>query len=128
MTKRERPKCLACKSSGTRPKRGEGVRIVFDPRIQFSGTPTIERHMLSAERMASGMYGLGSGADIDNVLDDYGLTREGLIVACWWAAHWGPRKFRKAWREWGELANWHLWYGCVTVPLPPTRAEIEASR
>ena len=122
MTKR--PDCLACKSSGTRPKRGERVRIVFDPGIQMPGSPTIEHHRLSAEAIASLMYSYGWG----EVEVAYGLTHEEVVAACWWAAHWGPRKFKLAWKEWGALARWHLWYGCVTVPLPPTRAEIEASR
>ena len=124
MTKSNRLDCLACKDGGTRPKRGEGVRIVFDPRIHFFGTPTIEGRGLSAEHMASRMYELGP----DAVLGDYGLTHEEVVAACWWAAHWGPRKFRKVWKDWGVEAAAHLWYGCVTIPLPPTRADIEASR
>lgn len=115
--------CLYCEKAGVRAKRGEKVRIVFDPGIQMPGTPTIEGHRLAAEHMADRMFELGS----DAVLDDYELTYEELITACWWAAHWGPRKFKKAWKEWGEIAGAHLWYGCINVPLPPTRAEIECA-
>lgn len=73
--------------------------------------------------MAGRMYELGA----DAVLDDYELTSEELIAACWWAAHWGPRKFKQAWREWGIEAGNHLWYRCINVPFPPTRAELSAN-
>lgn len=118
MTKR--PDCLACKSSGTRPKRGEGVLIVFDPMIQMPGSPTIGSHRLAAEQIASLFYSYGWG----EVGVAYGLTHEEVVVACWWAARWGPRRFKRVWKEWGVEAGDHLWYGCVTVPLPPTRAEL----
>ena len=98
------------------------MRIVYDPAVQMPGTPTIERHRLSAEMMASAYYEMGW----KEVKANWLLTHEELLAACWWAAHWGPRKFKKAWKEWGELAGWHLWYRCINVPLPPTRAEIEA--
>ena len=98
------------------------LRIIYDPAIQITGTPTIEGHSLPAEHMASHFFELGE----EEAQDDYGLTREELIVACWWAAHWGPRKFRKAWKEWGERAGSHLRYGCINVPLPPTKSDIAA--
>lgn len=116
--------CLACKAAGTRPKGGTGVRIVFDPGIQMTGTPTIEGHRLAAEHMAGRMFELGESA----VIDDYDLTPEELLAACWWAAKWGPRKYKKAWKEWGDIAGHHLWYQCINVPYPPTRTELAAAQ
>lgn len=118
---RRKTHCLACEKDGARTKPGAGVRIVFDPAIQLRGTPTIEGHTLSAEQMAWIMYEHGK-----DEIYDYDLTHEEIIAACWWAGRWGPRKLRKAWAAWGIEAGAHLWHGCINVPLPPTRAEIEA--
>ena len=121
MSNRKRPsECLSCRQAGRRPKRGEGVRIVYDPGIQMPGTPTIGGHRIAAEQMAAYLYEYG----IEEA-NDWDLTHEELITACWWAAKWGPRRYKLAWKEWGEMANLHLWYGCINVPLPPTRAEIK---
>lgn len=121
--KRKRPTgCLSCEKAGRRSKRGENVRIVFDPAIQMPGTPTIDGHRLAAEMIARAMYELGG----EEVKHNWQVTHEEIVAACWWAAHWGPRRFKKAWKEWGIEAGGHLWYRCINVPLPPTRAEVEA--
>lgn len=117
MTKRKRPDCLACEAVGTRSRLGVGARIGYDPGVQMPGSPTIEGRGLSAEQMARLYYEEG----LDGVVPDWALTHEELVMACWWAAHWGPRKLQKAWREWGYLAGWHLRYHCISIPLPPMR-------
>ncbi|KKM70914.1 hypothetical protein LCGC14_1436010 [marine sediment metagenome] len=83
--------CLTCKNLKTRERPGKGVTIVFNPRIQMPGTPTIEGHRLAAEHMASRAVKFGVG----EVMDDYQLEREQVLVACWWAGQWGPRRLKK---------------------------------
>ena len=112
--------CFPCHKVGTRPKRGKGTNIVFNPQIQMPGTPTIEGHRLAADFMAARVWKFG----IDSEMDDYQLRREELLVACWWAGAFGPRKFKKRWGEWAEVAGMHLWYGCVQISDPPTEADV----
>ena len=109
--------CLACKETGTKPKKGRGLRLVFDPGMVMPGPPTLEGHRLGAEFMAGRVYVLG----LKTQQDDYELSREHLLVACWWAGTYGPRSFKKVWKEWAELAGDHLWYGCIQIPDPPIR-------
>ena len=109
--------CLACKEAGTKPKRGLNVRLVFDPRITMPGSPTLEGHGLGAEFMAKRVYALG----LRDQIDDYELTREQLLVCCWWAGTYGPRSLKKAFGTWAKTAGWHLWHGCINVEDPPLR-------
>lgn len=111
--------CLACKEAGTKPKRGVGKRLVIDPRITMSGPPTIEGHRLGAEFMARRVYALG----LQEQMEDYALTREELLVACWWAGTYGPRTMKKALGEWAARAGHHLWYGCIQIPESPRNQE-----
>lgn len=110
-------RCRACKEYGTKPKRGEGLRLVFDPMITMVGTPTIENHRLGAEFMAERVWHLG----VQEQIDDYALTREHLVLVCWWAGQWGPLRLRKVFRDWSGPAGWHLWYGCIQIPDPPRK-------
>ena len=107
--------CLACKEAGTKPTPGKGVCIVYDPTIQMPGTPTIQGHRLSAQQIASRVLKFG----IEDEMDDYQLTREEALVACWWGGLHGPRRLRQALRAWAENAGWHLWYQCASIPDPP---------
>jgi len=108
--------CFACEKVGGKPKRGKGTTIVFDPQIQMPGTPTLSGHRLTAELMAARVW-------IDGMAfakDDYQLRREELLVACWWAGSFGPRKWKKRWGEWALNAGSHLWHNCIAISDPPT--------
>lgn len=107
--------CLACERMNTKPKRGKGTLVVFDPRMTMPGPPTIEGHRLGAEFMAARVWKFGVASE----MDDYMLRREELLVTCWWAGQFGPRKWRKRWGDWATIAGWHLWYGCIQVEDPP---------
>lgn len=111
--------CLACKEAGAEPKKGAGKRLVFDPRITLPGVPSLEKHRLGAEFMARRVYALG----IADQMDDYEVSREELLVACWWAGLYGPRSLRKAFGKWAEVAGWRLWYGCIQIADPPLKAQ-----
>ncbi len=107
--------CLACEKDGTKPKRGKGIRLVFDPMMTMPGPPTIEGHRLGAELVADLVRDLG----FKDTMAGWHLTREELLVACWWAGDYGPRRYRKAWGKWAQAARQHLWYGCINITDPP---------
>ena len=111
--------CLACKEAGTKPKRGQGITIVYDPGIQIPGTPTVQGHRISAEQVAGGAYRQG----ITEEMGDYDLTREEVLAACWWAGLFGPRRLRKVFEAWAVQAGHHLWYQCIQIPDPPRKPE-----
>lgn len=107
--------CLACREHGQRPKYIERVpSIVFYPPIGMPGRPTIEGHRLSAEHMAGQALHFGFA----QTMKDYQLTNAELLVACWWAGQYGPRRFKRAWADWSQVAGWHLWYSCENAPQP----------
>ncbi len=108
--------CLKCKEDGLTPIEGEGVQLVFNPRMTMPGPPTIEGHRLGAEFLATYVYHQG----IDGAIRDYELKREELLVACWWVGRGGPRrKITTIFREWASVAGAHLWHGCINIPDPP---------
>lgn len=66
--------------------------------------------------MASRTFAFG----VQEVMDDFTLSREEVLVACWWAGQWGPRRLRMAFKAWSEKeAGPHLWHGCVNIADPP---------
>ena len=115
--------CLACVNAGTKPKRGHRAVVVFDPTIQMPGCPTINGHRLGADFIASQVWFSG----IVEALRSYELSREELLVACWWAGSFGSRRMRKAFGEWATVAGHHLWYRCINIAEPP-RKEPEEKR
>ena len=115
--------CLACKDAGTTPKKGANVHVVYDPAIQIHGCPTIMGHGISAQMMAVRVLKFGLKSEMEN----YDLTREELLVACWWAGLFGPRRLKQALGEWAEVAGAHLWHRCVAIPDPP-QAPVSTAR
>lgn len=110
--------CAACFDARTKPTEMEPARIVFDPRIQMPGTPTIEGHRLGAEWVAGYIWAWGW----DETQRAYPqLTDDMMFAVCWWAGRFGPRPFRKRWGEWAKVADGHLWYGCGSIPRPPEK-------
>lgn len=82
--------------------------ISVRPHVQ-SGQPCLDGTRLPALQMADNYR-----TDGEVVLDWYeGLTRDGLLVCCWYAALYGPKRFR-VWRSWARgIIDWE------TVALPP---------
>ena len=108
--------CLACKAAGSDPLEGAGVTVSYDPGITMPGTPTIGGHRLAARVVAALVLKRG----VQDVMDDYyALTREEVLVACWWSGLYGPPKLRKALKAWATIAGWHLWYRCIQIEDPP---------
>ncbi len=108
--------CLVCKETGATPVPGKGVALVFDPQMIMPRPPTIRGHRLGASFMAERVWRFG----IESEMEDYELSREELLVACWWVGEFGPRrKIKTAFKEWAVLAGRHLWYGCINISDPP---------
>jgi hypothetical protein len=66
----------------------------------------------------------------EDVEDEYGLSRHELLVALWFEATLGQPRFRRRWREWGEMASEALWRSgpdIDRVPLPPDREDSSGS-
>ena len=115
--------CLACKETGTKPKRGAGIRVVHHPAVRF-GRPTIENHGLEAALLTRRVLKFGVASE----MADYQLTREEVLVACWWSGTYGSRRLREALGEWAGTAGTHLWYRCISIPDPPTLSQVLALR
>lgn len=94
--------------------------IVLDPAQNF-GHPAIARTRV---QIAHIIDWLESGDPVAVVQDEYGLTREDLLVACWFEARYGTGAHpRDDWLDW--LEDWEptLW-GAKDydgIPLPPFR-------
>ncbi len=105
--------CLACEMAGTTPQKGEGVVLTINPRYQRHGVVSVD---------GGGEYLLDRVLidGVEETIADYPpVTREAVLVFCWWAGLHGSRRFRKVWGEWAQKADEHLWYGCINIPDPP---------
>ena len=107
--------CLACKDAGTTPVKSAGVKVVYDPQILRSGTPTIEGRSLAADFIAARVYKYG----VESEMADYQLSREEVLAACWWTGLYSRRKVGKVLHDWSREAGRHLWYGCTQIADPP---------
>lgn len=125
--------CGACRREGQEPTWplprmtspqamyvGTMPRVVYDPcRSALLDPPILEGHRLGAAFVADLAWHLG----IDDLMDDYELRREEVLVCCWWAGRWGTRKWRGVYGAWAMSAHEHLWHGCVNVADPPRKGQ-----
>ena len=106
-------------------KRVYGPEIVINPARQF-GAPTIGQSRLPVESVLGYVWRGESLADIQ--YDWPGTTRHNLLVACWYAAHYGEKRWRQRWGAWGQsdAVAVSLWHGdnpregASKCPWPPT--------
>lgn len=92
--------------------------IVVHPG-RMGGQPTIGHSRLTADLIASSYWDLGYDETI--YLWDY-LDRDDVLVACWYQARFGPRKWRQRWKDWLDVADIALWSPGNhdgEIPLPP---------
>lgn len=58
------------------------------------------------------------------------IDRYGVLVACWYMARYGTRKWQKRWGGWLETADVELWHSEISrwdnCPDPPTRKAVNA--
>ena len=97
------------------------AKVSVQPGMKF-GAPCIDGHRLPTDLIAY-LYEIeGESA----VMDDYDLTHDEVMVACWFEARHGrSRKRRKAWRAWLDMHEDVLWESkdWSVVPFPPRLAE-----
>lgn len=86
--------------------------LIIDPGIQF-GRPCVPGTRVPAAALA-GL--VAAGENVDQTADDYDVTRQDVLLACWWAADVAlllPKsrrdQFRQrlvdAWRDWHHQAS-----------------------
>lgn len=113
-----RTACAPCSDAHRRGKYEDHLpSVVYYAPIAMPGHPTLQGHRLGAEMIADLAWSQG----IAETMKDYRLSRAEVLVCCWWAGRWGPRRFKAAWKEWATEAGWHLWYSCVRVDDPPRK-------
>ena len=85
------------------------------------GYPSIEGHRIDTRMVAEHSSTLGG----ESAMDTWDLTRDEVMVACWFEARYGSRGLKRLWREW--LARWEttLWHShekaWAAVPFPPRK-------
>jgi len=79
--------------------------IRVDPTINY-GYPTIGGAPVDAITMR-----IWAGEPINEVTDDFHLTRTQAIIACWYQALHGTSSWRDRWGKWRTTTDEHLWSG-----------------
>lgn len=92
--------------------------VSIDPGVQC-GVPCIGGTRLPAEQFARIWW--ESGYTLERMLSSWPtLTREGLIVACWYMGAYDKRMWYERWRDWAKQWKQDMWEGNYDkVPLPP---------
>ena len=117
MSTRPHLRCLY-HDDGSRPKPFTITPVVFDPTCQMPGSPTLMGHRMGAENLAR--LAMARGVPYVHSHEMYPhLTRDEVVMACWWAGLWGPKKLRQYFGEWANEAGNHLWYRCGGFADPP---------
>lgn len=88
----------------------------------YSGEPVLEDTRMPVLLVVEIYWSHG----IAEVMYDHGISRQNVLVACWYMARHGrSRVWRQRFAEWLKVADDALWHASdwVTCPLPPTEAE-----
>lgn len=102
------------------------AHVSIDPGIK-GGQPCIAGTRLTAEWLADHVW---RGRTCEDMQGDWDyLTREDMLVACWYVATYGPRSWRKRWSRWAEDAHPFLWDSTrqAACPWPPTIQDARAA-
>ena len=111
------PVCIPCNRAGETPQIVDALPgIVYHPGYAIPGFIVIQGTRLNAELLADSVR---NGAPPEDLQKDMLVPEGGLSVALWWAALYGPKRFR-AWRPWARDAQSHLWGSCINVGWPST--------
>lgn len=97
--------------------RPERAFVRVDPGMNF-GQPHIRGVRTEA---IVGVLVAGELAEV--VAEDYGLTRAELLLAAWFEARHGSRRYRQLFKAWlgrweATLGGWNGQYDPAEVPLP----------
>lgn len=99
--------------------------VTVEPGVGF-GRPTVRG--ISVEVLAGMVW---AGDSVDELAEQYEITRYEVLVACWFQArhgHFGRGRddvaWKAAWRPWLEAVEEPLWRGQYDqVPDPPHKEE-----
>lgn len=73
---------------------GSTPHVAIDPTIQY-GQPCIGGTRITTETLAGRVW---AGDTVDDTAFDFGLSREAVLVACWWESRYAPYD---GWFDWG---------------------------
>lgn len=93
--------------------------VTVDPAVRF-GFPAIRG--ISTDAIAGVVW---AGESLATVADEYDVTREEVLVACWFEGTHGERKWRKRWGAWAEQVHGEFSNSRYDVPDPPTGEDPE---
>lgn len=89
--------------------------VTVDPAVNF-GEPSVRG--IAVDVIAAQVW---AGEDLDQVADDYHLSRPEAILACWHVARHARRLWRLRWEAWLKTVESDLWHGRCDVVAPPNR-------
>lgn len=96
-------------------------QVVVDPQMRF-GAPNVRGvsyHVLTDA--------VAAGEDVDSVAAEYDITRNDVLVACWYAGLYGTRTeqtWLKVWAlEWHPLMWRGEWDAVEDPPVKPKRGK-----
>ena len=108
--------------------------ICVDPARRW-GDHTIRDSRLPVWAVVSS---LAAGESVDEVADDYNITRADVLCACWYVGMYGlpgidgARRWQRALREWAKPAGSAMWHAgtCdyAAIPDPPLGPDEAATR
>lgn len=87
---------------------------------RYHGEPCIEGHRIPTRMVAEHVYyGTGDSAEFT-----WDITRDEVMVACWFEAKYGSRKLRRHWAEWLDAHAGLFWHSrdWDQIPYPPSVA------
>lgn len=96
--------------------------IIIDPGVQF-GRPTIGPLRVPVEPVVELWR---AGESVESICEDWpGLTRNGVVVACWYMARYEARRRPgKLWQVWLSEHDAAIWRGDYdAMPLLPQKGE-----
>jgi uncharacterized protein (DUF433 family) len=94
---------------------GTPVVVVHPGRV--GGCATVGSSRLPCEILA-GM--IAAGDDVDSIANAYGIRPEFVILACWYMARYGGRRWKREWKGWLGQVDGKLWHSdYYDVPAPP---------
>lgn len=85
---------------------------------RMGGQPCINGTRLTVELVAGYYWHHG----LDSLLDAYPLTREQVLVGCWYASRYGRKRWRHRYGDWARNNDMSLWrHDYDDVVDPPRR-------
>ena len=98
------------------------AEIAINPGIQF-GRPCIAGRRVTVEVLAEQVM---AGDTAEHIASLYEVGRADVLVACWYQANYGTRRWKQRWGKWAEAnfdAFWRGDHDRIPDPHGPEGAE-----